>query len=89
MVWLQVAGQRDWVVLTKDHRIRYNPLEREVFLNAGVRVFVLTSGQLSGPEQVEIFLKQLPKIERAARKARGALIARVTRTEVVVVDERS
>jgi len=27
--WLQVVGERRWVVLTKDERIRRRPLERQ------------------------------------------------------------
>lgn len=86
--WLPVVGRRGWIVLTKDHRIRHNPLEREALLNAGAKTFILTSGQLSGAEMAEILVKQLPKIERCARNADGALIARVTRTEVAVVEKR-
>jgi hypothetical protein len=33
-VWLRVVGERGWVVLTKDERIRRRPLEREALLTA-------------------------------------------------------
>jgi hypothetical protein len=88
--WLPEVGRRGWIVLTKDYRIRHNPLEQQAVLLSGVKTFVLTSGEMTGPEMAVLLLKQIPKIERLARGAKGALIARVTRTEVTVVvnDER-
>jgi hypothetical protein len=47
--WLPEVGRRGWVVLMKDKRIRRNQLERDALLAAGVRAFVLTSGNLTGP----------------------------------------
>ena len=50
--WLQLAAERDFVVLSKDKRIRKRPHELEAIMRLGVRAFVLTSGQLNGAEQV-------------------------------------
>ena len=35
--WLTHAGAQDWIILSKDERIRRNPLERNAFQQAGVR----------------------------------------------------
>lgn len=43
-VWLAVAGQEDWVVIARDKKIRSRRGERRAFMDAGVRLFVLTSG---------------------------------------------
>jgi hypothetical protein len=40
-VWLQAAGERGWVVLTKDQRLRYRPLEIGALRASNARVFVL------------------------------------------------
>ena len=74
--------------MTKDKAIQRNPLEREALLGSGAKTFVLTAGNLSGIEMAKILGDQLAKIERVARKHEGALIARVTRTEVTIVDYR-
>lgn len=58
--WLAEAGQRGWIVLTKDHRIRYRHVERLALMKAGVAAFILTSGDLQGEEMAEIFVKALP-----------------------------
>ena len=57
--WLPVVGQRGWVVLTKDTRIRYRPHEKQALLAAGVRAFAFTSGSLSGAEMSEAIVKAL------------------------------
>jgi hypothetical protein len=48
-VWLQTVGERGWVVLTKDQRLRYRPLEIAALRASSARVFVLTAGNGVGP----------------------------------------
>lgn len=76
-VWLRECGARNWVVLTKDRNIRYNPLERHALLNAGVAAFVLTSGNMSGVEMANAFVKALSKIATFLEKYSPPYIARV------------
>lgn len=64
--WLAEAGRRNWTVLTKDSRIRRNPLERAAYRDAGVRVFALTRKDLSGSEMADIFINALPGMLRRA-----------------------
>lgn len=40
--WLGVIGGRDLVVITRDQRIRYRPVERRMWVEYRVRGFVLT-----------------------------------------------
>ena len=67
-VWLRDAGRKGWVVLTKDDAIRRRPAEREALIDAGVRVFCLTSAQLRGSEQAARFVENRHRIIRQARK---------------------
>jgi hypothetical protein len=67
-VWLRDAGAKSWVVLTKDDAIRRRPAEREALIEAGVRVFCLTSAQLRGAEQTARFVDNRHRIIRQARK---------------------
>lgn len=67
-VWLRDAGNKGWVVLTKDDAIRRRPAERDALIGAGVRVFCLTSAQLRGSEQTERFVQNRHRIIRQARK---------------------
>lgn len=77
--WLTQVGRNGWIVLTKDHRIRYRNLEREALMNAGVGAFILMAGDLQGDEMAEIFVKALPAIAKFLKKHKKPYIARVTR----------
>lgn len=65
--WLAEAGRRGWVVLTKDEAIRRNPLEKQMFRDYRVRVFVLTRKNLRGDEMAGIFAAALPRMLKRAR----------------------
>ena len=77
-VWLQAAGERGWVILTKDQRIRYRPLELGALRTSGARVFVLTAGNVRGIEIAGVFLAALPKMIRLLRSHAGPFVARVS-----------
>jgi len=64
--WLATAGREGWLVLTKDSAIRRNPLEREMYQQAHVRVFALTRKDLSGPEMADIFVAALAGMRKRA-----------------------
>lgn len=78
--WLALAGRHDWVVLTKDHRIRFRPLEMQSLTDAAVRAFVLTSGSMTGSEMARAFVVALPRMLRMARATAGPWIAGVSRS---------
>jgi predicted nuclease of predicted toxin-antitoxin system len=78
-VWLAEAGQRGWVVLTKDHRIRYRHVERLALMKAGVAAFILTSGDLQGEEMAQIFVNALPRITRFLKNHTKPFIAKVAK----------
>lgn len=52
--WLTFAGSRNWVVLTRDKRIRYRHLERLALQAARVRAFVFTGGNVTLAETAAI-----------------------------------
>ncbi|MGH7205064.1 MAG: hypothetical protein ACREI2_02520 [Nitrospiraceae bacterium] len=83
--WLTQVGQNGWVVLTKDHRIRYRNVERAALIKAGVAAFILTSGDLQGEEMAKIFVKALPAISRFMKKHKKPFIAKVARNGSVAL----
>ena len=76
--WLRTVGERGWVVLTKDQRLRYRPLEIAALRASRARVFVLTAGNLRGIEIAAIFLKALPRIAKILHTVPGPFVARVS-----------
>jgi hypothetical protein len=74
-VWLPEVGRRGWVVLTRDARIRWRPAERLAFERAGVGVFVVTAGQMTGPDLAALVARLLPRMTRLVeRLARPFLV---------------
>ena len=82
----RTSGNKEgWIVLTKDHRIRYRNIERTALLNAGVGAFILTAGDLSGEEMANVFVKALPAISKFLAKHDRPFIARVTKSGSVTI----
>lgn len=67
-------GARDWVLLTQDSRIRYRTPERDAYVAAGLRVFVVVTGSLSGLMTADIILKARPRIENACAQCSGPFV---------------
>lgn len=66
--WITLAGEEDWVVLTKDDAIRRRPAELRAVEEHRVKMFCLTNAGLRGDEQVERFLANINRITQRARR---------------------
>lgn len=77
-VWLPVVGEKNWVVLTKDVRIRRDSLPRRALLRANVAAFVLARGDVSGSVMAAAFVAALPPMKKALRRFHLPFIASVT-----------
>ena len=85
--WLHAVGQRGWIVLTKDARIRYRPRERATLLDARVKAFILTGKGGTGADMARTFLKAIPAIRRIASETPPPFIAHVWKSGEVKVME--
>jgi hypothetical protein len=74
--WLAATARRQWVVLTKDDRIRYSPLAKAAIMNSGARVFVLI-GTRSHSDLTQNLINSLGRVRRLIAKQDGPFIARV------------
>jgi len=84
-VWLKIVGERGWVVLTKDQRLRYRPLEISALRASNARVFVLTAGNLRGSEIAAAFLAALPRMFRILRSTPGPFLARLSQSGHITI----
>jgi hypothetical protein len=73
--WIREVTRRGWVIVTRDGRIRRNPLERLAFVEAGARVFNVVNGSATALQVAEAFRKARPAIERILANQRGPFIA--------------
>ena len=58
--WLTAVGEKNWIVVTRDERIRYNVAEKQAMRRAKVRAFVLAAqGDLRADMLAQNFLRRL------------------------------
>jgi predicted nuclease of predicted toxin-antitoxin system len=79
-VWLAEAGRNNWVVLTRDKRIRYRTLERAALHAANVRAFVFTGGNVTAKDTSAILSRALVKIGRICQSVPGPFIYHIGRS---------
>lgn len=65
-VWLTACGERHWIVLTRDQRIRRRVLEREAIRQSGAAVFALTAGEATAAESAGVVVRMLVKFANIA-----------------------
>lgn len=62
--WIAEVGRRGWTVVTRDQNIRRRPNELRAVRDAGVRLFALTSGNLSAAETAATIIKAWRAIQQ-------------------------
>lgn len=63
--WLAAAGERGWLVITHDRKVRTRPGERRAIMDHGVGCFILTYKQdLKKEEIVALITENLEEMER-------------------------
>jgi PIN like domain len=77
-VWLERAGQRGWIVLTHDRRIRYKPNERDAVMRHGVALLVIV-GAAPYPDLARAFVATLPRVQQFLGRHKPPFIAKVYR----------
>jgi predicted nuclease of predicted toxin-antitoxin system len=78
-LWLKAAGEKGWVVLTKDKNIRFHSREKMALVSHDVQAFVLTAGALNGDEMAGIFVGALEKIAKVLNKNKSGFVATISR----------
>jgi hypothetical protein len=76
--WLGEVGAKGWVVLSKDDRIRRNPVEREALIAAGIAAFFLGRSDLRGEQMAAALTAALPAIKKTLRRFSVPFIAGVS-----------
>ncbi len=77
--WLPVVGAKGWIILTKDKRIRHNYLEIVGLLQSGTASFILTSGNVTGQEMADAYVRALPDMIRMLAKFPPPFVATVSK----------
>ncbi len=76
--WLQGVGERSWIAITHDRRIRYKPNELAAVVRHRVRLLVVV-GRAPYPELAAAFVSTLPQITAFLDEHDPPYIAKVYR----------
>ncbi len=76
--WLRVIGERGWIAVTRDTRIRYKPNELAAILTNRVALLVVV-GKAPHAELAHGFVRTVPRIVRFLERHEPPLIAKVHR----------
>jgi predicted nuclease of predicted toxin-antitoxin system len=86
--WLTTVGEKNWIVVTRDERIRYRVAEKQAIRRAKVRAFVLAAqGNLRADMLAQNFLQALPKIRRTIKDNKPPFVAKISRSGDVTLLE--
>lgn len=86
-VWLASVGTRGWVILSKDDRIRRNPVERQALRTAGIAAFFLGRSDLRGDQMAAAYSAAMPAMKKTLRRYSVPLMAGVSLSGDVQVFE--
>jgi hypothetical protein len=76
--WLPIVGNEGWAVIMRDKRIRRRPIEKQRFVDHGVRAFCLTgAGNQTSWHMLQLVVRHWDRIEAAAAQP-GPFIFAVT-----------
>ena len=76
--WLEEIGNREWIAVSRDKRIRYKPNERDAVIRHRVGL-LLVVGKAPFAAFAENFVETLPKIERFLESHPPPFIAKIYR----------
>jgi len=74
--WIEDASRRDEIIIHKDKRIRYRPEEREAFIRARARMFLL-GGNLNRFAMLRTLMLAWPEIQRLSASQSPPFIFRI------------
>lgn len=77
--WLTEAGRRNWVVITRDKRIRFREVERVALQNSKVKAFIVTANRASALEVGGLLVNRLKTMVRIIDTSSGPFVVLVSR----------
>ncbi len=76
--WLEAIGEKGWIAISHNLRIRYMPNERDAVVRHRVSLLIVI-GKAPLPQLAQAFVKTYPRIERFLAEHTPPFIAKVYR----------
>ena len=79
-VWLPIVGEAGWIAISRNKRVRYNPVENRLLRQHGVRAIFLTGGRnMTSWDRLVLLVGHWEAIEASIDEA-GPWVKALTRT---------
>ncbi len=72
--WLQLCGERGWLAVMKDDRIRYVGAERTALVESRVRAAVITNANLPAADMAERIIRALTDLVEICGQRKGPFL---------------
>ena len=72
--WLQLCGERGWLAVMKDDRIRYVGAERTALVESRVRAAVITNANLPAADMAERIIRALTDLAEICGQRKGPFL---------------
>lgn len=82
--WLEVVGEKKWVVFTRDKMIGRRQLQLDALFNARVKAFVLVTDDLTDAQNADLIIKSIDKIFELIDENKIPFIAKIRKDAVVL-----
>jgi len=78
--WIQLVGQKNWIGITGDKRIRYSAPSRAAIEKHKTRIIVMTATKLRGSERADLLLKYHRRLQHFAANTEPPYLAKLNRS---------
>lgn len=78
--WLKSVGKNEWIVITKDNRIKNRSWEFDMVRKYNVRMFVIRQASLTGQEIADILINSAKKIAIFLKNNNPPFIASISKS---------
>ena len=80
--WLELCGQRGWLAVMKDDRIRYVGVEKRALIDHRVRAAVITNANLAAIEMASRIVRAAPELAEICTGRRGPFLYALHATRI-------
>ena len=86
--WLPLVGEKGWILLTTDKRIRFRANEKQAVIRHNIRMFYFSKNDMSGSQMGSCLEKALPEIQNLCARVEPPFFAAITRNGQVYLKEK-
>ena len=81
--WVKLCSDNNWIAITKDSQIRYNPPIKAFIASSKAGIIILSAVNQTGSQLGQLILDSFNRIERFCLKINRPFIARLNKSGII------